>query len=54
MAENKIHLPGGFGGITRYDEEYQSRFMITPTQVIGFAIGILVIVTFLKIIWPTA
>ncbi|MEK6818810.1 MAG: preprotein translocase subunit Sec61beta [Nanoarchaeota archaeon] len=51
MAENKIHLPGGFGGITRYDEEYQSRFRITPTQVVGFIIAVIIVVLALKLFW---
>ncbi len=52
MADNRISMPGVFGGLTRYDEEYKSRFMITPAQVIGFVIGIVVLVLALKIFWP--
>lgn len=53
MADNKINMPGAFGGLMRYDEEYKSRFMITPGQVIGFIVAIIVIVLALKIFWPT-
>jgi preprotein translocase subunit Sec61beta len=51
MADNKIHMPGVFGGPTRYDEEYQSKFMISPTQVIVFIVAIIVLVIALKIFW---
>ncbi|RMG76096.1 MAG: preprotein translocase subunit Sec61beta, partial [Bacteroidetes bacterium] len=50
--ENKIHMPGVFGGLMRYDEEFKSRFMITPAQVIGFIIAIIVFVLILKLIFP--
>lgn len=52
VNDGKINLPGGMGGLVRYDEEYKSRFMITPTQVIGFIIAIIVLVVALKIFWP--
>ncbi len=52
MADNKISLPGVFGGLMRYDEEYTSRFMLSPIQVIGFIVLIIVFVTVLKIFWP--
>ncbi|MDO8508769.1 MAG: preprotein translocase subunit Sec61beta [Nanoarchaeota archaeon] len=53
MADNKISMPGGaFGGLMRYDEEYKSRFMVSPGQVIGFIVAIVIFVTILKVIWP--
>ena len=53
MTDNKIHMPGVFGGLMRYDEEYASRFMLSPAQVIGFIVAIIVFVLALKIFWPT-
>jgi preprotein translocase subunit Sec61beta len=50
--QNKIHMPGAFGGLMRYDEEYNSRFMLTPTQVIGVIVAIIVFVLVLKFIFP--
>ena len=42
MAEdNKIKLPGGFGGLVRYSEEYESKFMLKPIYVIIFVILII-------------
>ena len=51
MADNKISLPG-MGGLMRYDEEYTSRFMISPAAVIGFCIALVVFVVALKLFWP--
>jgi len=50
--QNKMQMPGAFGGLMRYDEEFKSRFMITPTHVIGFVIGIIVLVVGLKLFLP--
>jgi len=52
MAQNKLQMPGVFGGLMRYDEEYKSRFMITPAQVIGFVIAIIVLVLLLRFLFP--
>ena len=40
-SDNKINLPGGFGGLTRYSEEYESKFNLKPTYVIVFIILII-------------
>ena len=52
--DNKINLPGGMGGLMRYDDEYQSRFMLNPSHVIIFVVAILLFVIGLKIFWPVA
>lgn len=39
--DNKINLPGGFGGLMHYSEEYESNFMLKPSHVIVFIILIL-------------
>lgn len=36
--ENKINLPGGFGGLIRYSEEYDSYFMLKPSHVVMLVI----------------
>ena len=41
MADNKIHMPSGYGGLMRFDEEYESKIMLKPTHVIAFIILIL-------------
>ena len=38
MAENQINMPGGFGGLMRFDEEYASKFNLKPTYIIGFIV----------------
>ena len=41
MADNKIHIPSGFGGLMRFEEEYESKIMLKPTHIIAFVILIL-------------
>ena len=52
MADNSIQMPGMFGGLMRYDEEYGSRFMLSPVAVVAFIIALIVFVVALKIFWP--
>ncbi len=39
--ENKVHLPGGFGGLMRYQDEYESKFYLKPMHVVAFIILII-------------
>jgi preprotein translocase subunit Sec61beta len=41
MANNSVNMPAGFGGLTRYKEEYDSVFNLRPTHVIIFIILII-------------
>lgn len=41
MADNPISLPGGYGGLTRFSEEYESRFNLKPTHVIVMVVLII-------------
>ncbi|MBT4257664.1 preprotein translocase subunit Sec61beta [archaeon] len=34
--DNKINMPAGFGGLTRFSEEYSSFINLKPTHVIIF------------------
>ncbi len=52
--DNTINMPGGFGGLMRYNEEYPSRFMLNPKHVIIFIILIILFVAGLKILFPIA
>ena len=52
MAKQGISMPSGMGGLTRFNEEYNSRFKITPAQVVGLIIGVVVFVAVLKIFFP--
>jgi len=49
-SDNKIQMPGAFGGLVRYDEEYKSRFMLSPHQVIVFVVLIILFVLALKVL----
>jgi preprotein translocase subunit Sec61beta len=37
-SDNKINLPGGFGGLMRYSEEYESFVNLKPAHVVLFVI----------------
>lgn len=37
-SDGKINLPGGFGGLMRYSEEYDSYVNLKPTYVVLFVI----------------
>ena len=50
--QQRIHMPGAFGGLMRYDDEFKSRFMISPAVVIGAIIAIILLVIALKIFFP--
>ncbi len=51
-GDGKISMPGSMGGLMRYDEEYKSKFMLSPTHVIAFIILVIIFVIALKILWP--
>lgn len=52
QQQNTFQMPGAFGGIMRYDSEYQSKFMFSPKAVIAFLVAIIAFVIVLKIFWP--
>jgi len=53
MAKDSgISMPGGFGGLMRYSEEYESKFMLKPGHIIAF-VGLIVVLRFaLPLIFP--
>ena len=52
MAGEGIFMPSSSGGLMRYNEEFVSKFKLTPIQVIIFLIVIVVFIYVLKIFWP--
>jgi len=50
--QQKMQMPGVFGGLMRYDDEYKSKFMLSPASIVAFAISIIVFVLILKIFFP--
>ena len=47
-----MQMPSSFGGLMRYNEEYKSAFMFTPSQVVLFIIFVVAFVAAMKIFWP--
>ncbi|MBI2151661.1 preprotein translocase subunit Sec61beta [Candidatus Woesearchaeota archaeon] len=45
--DNKIRLPSGQGGLTRYFDEYSSKIEIPPIAVVIMAIVIIIIIALL-------
>lgn len=42
MAQDtRVRMPAGFGGLMRYDEEYETKFRLKPIHVIAFVILII-------------
>ena len=50
--DNKIQMPGVFGGLMRDDEEYKSRIMLSPTAVVVYIIVIVLFVLIMKVFFP--
>ena len=49
MADDKIRLPSGQGGLTRYFDEYRSKIELSPGAVIILTIIIMVIIVLLHL-----
>ena len=49
MAENV--MPSGFGGLMRYNEEYDSKFKFGPGAVVGMIIAVIIFVVGLRILY---
>lgn len=52
MAKDNVNIPGGMGGLIRYNEEYESKIMLKPAHVIVFIIVIIAFILALNIFWP--
>ncbi|MGC9309083.1 MAG: preprotein translocase subunit Sec61beta [Candidatus Nanoarchaeia archaeon] len=49
MAQQEMQMPGSFGGLMRYKEEYNSKLKFSPTQVILMIIVVIAFVVGLRI-----
>jgi len=47
MADNKIQMPSGMGGLVRYFDDYKSKLEIPNKIFIGFVIFVVIIYLFL-------
>ncbi len=36
-----VNLPSGFGGLTRYNEEYDSKIMLSPLHVVVLIVAVI-------------
>jgi preprotein translocase subunit Sec61beta len=46
-----MNMPAGFGGLMRYNEEYDSKLMIDPKYVIVMVVLAILFVFGLKMFW---
>ncbi|MFH0867772.1 MAG: preprotein translocase subunit Sec61beta [Candidatus Woesearchaeota archaeon] len=47
MAQDKISMPSGMGGLMRYFDEYKSKIKIKPGHIIVMVVVVIVIMVFL-------
>ena len=47
MAQDKISMPSGMGGLVRYFDEYHSKIKFKPGHVIIICVVLIVIMVFL-------
>ncbi|MBU1203905.1 MAG: preprotein translocase subunit Sec61beta [Nanoarchaeota archaeon] len=47
MADDKIRIPSGMGGLVRYFDDYKSKIMIKPEHVLFFIILVIIVEFFL-------
>ena len=47
MAQDKISMPSGIGGLVRYFDEYNSKIKFKPGHIIVLCIFVIVIMVFL-------
>lgn len=43
MADDRIQMPSGMGGLVRYFEDYKSKIEFKPVWVVVFIIGVILI-----------
>ena len=48
--KNNVRLPSSGAGITSFSEEYESRFMISPTGVLVYVAVLVVAVIILRLV----
>lgn len=47
MAQDKISMPSGIGGLVRYFDEYQSKIKFKPGHIIVLCVIVIVVMIFL-------
>jgi len=51
MADQRIQMPAGFGGLMRFSEEYKSKITLKPVHVIAFIIAVMAFRILLEFIY---
>lgn len=49
MAQDKISMPSGMGGLVRYFDEYKSKIEFKPGHIVILTIVVIIIMIFLYI-----
>lgn len=47
MAQDRITMPSGMGGLVRYFDEYQSKIKFKPGHIVVLCVVVIVIMLFL-------
>ncbi len=51
MAGSGLLMPSGSGGLMRYNQEYKSKFMLSPTHVVVIIVTVVLGLAILKIMF---
>ena len=49
MAKNNVRMPQSTAGVTSFSDASISRFHLTPIQVVGFIIAVLILIILLNL-----
>lgn len=49
MVDNKINMPAGMGGLTRYFDEYKSKIAFKPEHVIVVCVLVMIVLIMLHV-----
>jgi len=49
MAQEKIQMPSGTAGLTRYFDDYKSRFELKPGHVVILAVAITLLIVLMHL-----
>ncbi len=51
MAGDKVSMPSGMGGLTRYFDDYKSKIEIQPGHVVVLCVIVILIMIFLHVFY---
>ena len=50
MADDKIHIPSGMGGLVNYFEDFKSKLELKPEYVLAMIVAVIIIETLLHLV----